>query len=82
MNKIAASSATFLVGFLSSITTLTSTITWQRFFTSKHLAEFDLISEDEYYWIELFHPYIIYPSLSMTKAFYQTLIVHHPNPSG
>ena len=81
MNKIAASSATFLVGFLSSITTLTSTITWQRFFTSKHLAKFDLISEDEYR-IELSDPYIIYPPLSMTKAFYQTLIVHRPNPSG
>ena len=39
-----------------------------------------MIGENEY-WIGFFNPYVVSPPLSMTRASYQTLIMHRPNPS-
>ena len=46
---------------------------------SKCLKIFDLIDEDEFE-IGPFDPNVGFPLVSMTRASYQTLIVHHPNP--
>ena len=42
--------------------------------------EFNLIDEDEFE-IEPFDPHIVFPHVSTTRASYQILTVHHPNPS-
>ena len=41
--------------------------------------EFNLIDEDEFE-IEPFDPHIVFPHVSTTRASYQILTVHHPNP--
>ena len=43
-------------------------------------VEFDLTDEDEFE-IRSFNPYVLFPPVSTTRASYQILTVHHPNPS-
>ena len=41
--------------------------------------EFNLIDEDEFE-IEFFYPHVVFSPVSTTRASYQILTVHHPNP--
>ena len=52
----------------------------RRFSLLERHVEFDLIDEDEFE-IGYFNPYVVFPLMSMTRTSYQTLTVHHPNPS-
>ena len=79
-NTIVALDATCWLDFSSCTTTPTLTIMQRWFSPLECLVEFDLINENKFE-IGSFDPYIVILLVSMMRASYQTLIVHHPNPS-
>ena len=53
----------------------------QRWFSPLEcLVEFDLINENKFE-IRYFDPYIVFSLVSTMRTSYQTLTMHHPNPS-